>query len=110
MSKLLEVIEVKSLDHDILIFVETLKRYFRTRGESILGFMNASRQDHVKIEFHGLYHYFRRKDKYSKFMDLYKVLRKKYGNHLEIKGYKIILEENYIVVSKELIKFLLSNK
>ena len=101
---------MKSLDHDILIFVETLKRYFRTRGESILGFMNASRQDHVKIEFHGLYHYFRRKDKYSKFMDLYRVLRKKYGNHLEIKGYKIILEENYIVVSKELIKFLLSNK
>lgn len=101
---------MKSLDHDVLIFVETLKRYFRTRGELILGFMNASRQDHVKIEFHGLYHYFRGNDKYSKFMDLYKVLREKYGNHLGINGYEIILEENYIVISKDLIKYLLGNK
>jgi len=98
------------MEKELKLFIDTLLNYCKSRGPIILGFMRASNQDNVKIEFHGLYHYFRSNGKYARFMDLYRDLREKFGDRLNIYGYEVILSDEYIIVPKNLIKYLLDFK
>ena len=98
------------MEEELKLFVDTLLKYFKSRGSIILGFMKASKQNNIKIEFHGLYHYFRSNGKYTRFMDLYRSLREKYGDRLNIYGYEVILKDEYIIVPKNLIRCLLDLK
>ena|GEM_PF-4733806 len=95
------------MDRELYLFVRTLARYFRSRGRWLLGLLGASGQDRVRIEFHGLYHYFEGGGRYRRFSDLYKVLRTRYGGKVSIYGYTVELHGNYIVVPRDLIRYVL---
>lgn len=92
---------------ELELFIDLLKSYFRSRGKLILSLMDSSRQKSVKIEFHGLYHYFKGSSRFHKFTDLYDYIKEKYGREISIHGYRVLLGNNYIVVPRELIGYFL---
>ncbi len=86
------------------VFINLLRRYTASRGQLILGLLRSAGQEYVKIEFHGLYRYYESVEGYPRFMDLYRVLREKYGDRINILGYTVTLARDHILVPRDLIR------
>lgn len=90
------------------LLIEVLKKYFRSRGKQIISLMKTAGQTEVRIELLGLRRYFEETNSYSKFDDLYRDIRDKYGDTIRYGESMIKLYDEYIVVSSDLIEKILN--